>query len=80
MPKITKKQLQSLDRDRLEDFTEFLLQQNEELEGTQEKWLIKVEEQELRNLNKFRREKANLEAEIKKLEKDKVATESQKRE
>lgn len=36
MPKITKKQLQNLDRNGLEEFTEFLLQQNEELEGIQE--------------------------------------------
>ena len=78
MPKITKKQLQNLDRNGLEEFTEFLLRQNEELEGIREQWLAK--EQELKKFNKFRREKDNLEDEVKKLEKEKTETESQKQE
>jgi len=76
MSKKTKEQLQELNRNDLEEFAEFLLQQNEQLEEIKKQWLVK--EKELKNLNKFRREKDNLESELKRLEKEKIETENQK--
>ena len=78
MPKITKKQLQDLERNGLEDFAEFLLQQVEKLEGVQEQLLVK--NQELKKFNKLREKTSDLERELTKLEEGKVETEHYKQE